>query len=525
MSGATGGAPAFDRFQLAEPIRRAVRDAGFTTPTPIQQAAIPVALEGRDILATAQTGTGKTAAFTLPMIHRLSGGRARARMPRALVLEPVRELALQVQEQIDLFSAHVSLSSDLFIGGVNIAPQAQRAAQPLDILIATPGRLLDLFDRGALLLIGVEFLVIDEADRMLDMGFIPAIESIAAKLPAKRQTMMLSATMPPEIGQIAKRFLRDPERISVAPPAATADMVDQSVIHCGARDKDRVLGTLLANPAIDSALVFCNRKRTVDELVRTLRRSRVQVDALHGDMPQQVRLRTMEAFRSGEIRVLIATDVAGRGLDVRGISHVFNYEVPHQAEDYVHHIGRTGRAGVRGTSITLASAGEREDLEAIEKLINLKIPVRRMNGKRQPPPPEAAAKNPSRATGTARKKPRVHADPASEPPHPLAHILAPARRPLPAGREPGHDAAPTPGQSSSWSETFRQSRRREPDRTPAAAPSSTAPPPRNRAARPAPARPASDPLPAPSRPARRPKFFTNSDDVPAFLQLPATRSR
>ncbi len=209
-------------------------------------------------------------------------------MPRALILEPVRELALQVQEQVNLFSAHVNLSSELFIGGVNIGPQIRRAAQSVDIMIATPGRLLDLFDRGALLLIGVEILVIDEADRMLDMGFIPDIESIVAKLPVRRQTMMLSATMPPEIGRIAKRFLQRPARVSVAPPAATTELVEQSVIHCRASDKDRTLRTLLGSPAVESALVFCNRKRTVDELVGTLRRDRVPVEPLHGDMPQPV---------------------------------------------------------------------------------------------------------------------------------------------------------------------------------------------------------------------------------------------
>ncbi len=520
MSGPT--VSAFDRFRLTEPILRAVRDAGFTTPTPVQQAAIPLAVEGRDVLATAQTGTGKTAAFTLPMINRLAGGRARARMPRALVLEPVRELALQVQEQVDLFSAHVNLSSELFIGGVNIGPQVRRAAQPVDILIATPGRLLDLFDRGALLLIGVEFLVIDEADRMLDMGFIPAIESIAAKLPARRQTMMLSATMPPEIGQIAKRFLQRPERVSVAPPAATADMVDQSVIHCGSRDKDRVLGTLLGNPAIDSALVFCNRKRTVDDLVRSLRRERIEVDALHGDMPQQVRLKTMEAFRGGKIRVLVATDVAGRGLDVHGISHVFNYEVPTQPEDYVHHIGRTGRAGVRGTSVTLATAKEREHLEAIEKLINLQIPVRRTAE-------DTATAN--GRTGTDRRTGRkAVADPvphSDESRHPLANILAPApaRRPTPARTRDDHEAAPAHRRPASWSETLDQSRRQRPDAGAAPAnrrPSSAA---RGRSSAPPDGNPPAGPPPDTGRPARHPKFFTNSDDVPAFLRPPPARSR
>ncbi len=529
MSSGPGAITSFDQFRLSEPVQRAVRDARFTTPTPVQQAAIPLALERRDILATAQTGTGKTAAFTLPMIDRLAGGRARARMPRALILEPVRELALQVQEQVNLFSAHVNLSSELFIGGVNIGPQIRRAAQPVDIMIATPGRLLDLFDRGALLLIGVEILVIDEADRMLDMGFIPDIESIVAKLPVRRQTMMLSATMPPEIGRIAKRFLQRPARVSVAPPAATTELVDQSVIHCRASDKDRTLRTLLGSPAVESALVFCNRKRTVDELVGTLRRDRVPVEPLHGDMPQPVRLKTMEAFRAGDIRILVATDVAGRGLDVQGISHVFNYDVPTQPEDYVHHIGRTGRAGNPGTSITLAAAGEREHLEAIEKLINLKIRVRSVNeDTARAVAPAADAKPTARpAAKAATRRPR-QTDSAPDPSgadHPLAHILAPApaRRRTPAPRRHRNGVAAPPKRTATWSETLGDARRRNEEadgqparRRPAAkshrrgkAPSTDERP---------------DARPHGPRSARSPKFFTDSDDVPAFLRPPTPQS-
>lgn len=516
----------FDQFRLSEPVQRAIRDARFATPTPVQQAAIPLAIDRRDILATAQTGTGKTAAFTLPMIDRLAGGRARARMPRALILEPVRELALQVQEQVNLFSAHVNLSSELFIGGVNIGPQIRRAAQPVDVMIATPGRLLDLFDRGALLLIGVEILVIDEADRMLDMGFIPDIESIVAKLPVRRQTMMLSATMPPEIGRIAKRFLQRPARVSVAPPAATTELVDQSVIHCRAGDKDRILRTLLGNPAIESALVFCNRKRTVDELVRTLRRDRVQVEPLHGDMAQPVRLKTMEAFRGGEIRVLVATDVAGRGLDVRGISHVLNYDVPTQPEDYVHHIGRTGRAGTPGTSITLAASAEREHLEAIEKLINLKIRVQRADEGAAPAVSPTAEHKPE---AKPRRANRTEKNTSSDQPagsdgssHPLAHILAPAapRHRTPPARQHRNGIAAAPKRPPTWSETVGKARRRHQDAD--AEPVKRAPSRKGyrRSQTTSNLNTSPDKRPAAGRTSRGSKFFRDSEHVPAFLRPP-----
>ena len=526
MSTESGAITSFDQFALSAPVQRAVRDARFTTPTPVQQAAIPLALARRDILATAQTGTGKTAAFTLPLIDRLAGGRARARMPRALILEPVRELALQVQEQVNLFSAHVNLSSELFIGGVNIGPQMRRAGQPIDIMIATPGRLLDLFERGTLLLIGVEVLVIDEADRMLDMGFIPDIESIVAKLPVRRQTMMLSATMPPEIGRIAKRFLQRPARVSVAPPAATTELVDQSVIHCRASDKDRTLRTLLSDPAVESALVFCNRKRTVDTLVGTLRRERVPVEPLHGDMPQPVRLRTMEAFRAGDIRILVATDVAGRGLDVQGISHVFNYDVPVQPEDYVHHIGRTGRAGQTGTSVTLAAAGEREHLEAIEKLINLKIRVRPVSDGAGPPTPRATGAASATPPARARRSRPAAAARSGDARHPLAHILAPAatRRRSPTAKRPRNGVAGAQKQAPTWSETVGHARRRHQDGDDAPAKRQPA----GRTYRRGTAPPAIDERPnkppASAKSSRNPKFFTDSDDVPAFLRSPVPQS-
>lgn len=514
----------FDDFQLSEPVRRAVRDANFTTPTPVQIAAIPLLLQRRDVLATAQTGTGKTAAFTLPMIDRLAGGRARARMPRALILEPVRELALQVQEQVELFSAHVNLSSELFIGGVNIGPQIRQAAQSIDIMIATPGRLLDLFDRGALLLIGVEMLVIDEADRMLDMGFIPDIERIVAKLPTKRQTAMLSATMPTEIGRIAHRFLQRPARVSVAPPSATTELVDQSLILCQARAKDRTLKALLQGRAVETALVFCNRKRTVDDLVKTLRRDGVPVAALHGDMSQPVRLQTMDGFRNGSIRYLVATDVAGRGLDIQGISHVFNYDVPTQPEDYVHHIGRTGRAGIRGTSVTLATPPERDHIQAIEKLINLKIPVRDADGSvsRQTPSQAGAAvtgRFATKATTSAAARPAER--PArSNVSERVDDAAPPRRRTAPTRQKPNEVPAPEPKKLTSWSESVGRARRRHRDSGHQASPNMVAASPLSQ--KPAP-RQGADAQSA-RRTARKPassiRSFRDREDVPAFLRAP-----
>ncbi len=374
MSDLPTGSGSFDDFVLSSSIRRAVAEAGFVSPTPIQEAAIPKVLAGHDLLATAQTGTGKTAAFTLPLIERLSKGRARARMPRALVLEPVRELAMQVQEHIDLFTTHLNLTSALFIGGVNIGPQTARLESGVDVLIATPGRLLDLFERGRLLLFGIEVLVIDEADRMLDMGFIPDIETIVSKLPGKRQTLMLSATMPTEISRIAKDFLRNPERVSVAPVSTPTELVEQSIVYCSPSEKEDVLRSLIREEKVENAIIFCNRKRDVKTLHSSLRRGRVPTAALHGDMGQADRLATMENFRSGQVRLLVATDVAGRGLDIQGISHIFNFDVPRQAEDYVHHIGRTGRAGRTGHAVTIATRADEEYVSAIEKLIRFQIP-------------------------------------------------------------------------------------------------------------------------------------------------------
>ena len=510
----------FDDFQLSEPVRRAVRDANFTTPTPVQHAAIPLILQNRDVLATAQTGTGKTAAFTLPMIDRLAGGRARARMPRALILEPVRELALQVQEQVELFSAHVNLSSELFIGGVNIGPQIKQASQSIDIMIATPGRLLDLFDRGVLLLIGVEMLVIDEADRMLDMGFIPDIERIVAKLPTKRQTVMLSATMPTEVGRIAHRFLQRPARVSVAPPSAATELVDQSLIHCQASAKDRTLRSLLRNHAVETALVFCNRKRTVDDLLKTLRRDGLPVAALHGDMAQPVRLQTMDGFRNGSIRFLVATDVAGRGLDIQGISHVFNYDVPTQPEDYVHHIGRTGRAGIRGASVTLATPPERDHIQAIEKLMKFKIPVRDA---------DASGSIQTGAAGTGRFATRANTSAVARPSERQARSdlpeqgnnAAPARRrAAPIRKKPNEVPAPEPKKLPSWSEKVGRARRQNRDSADRAPPNMVAGSPLRQ--KPVPRQDAdtrSDRR-AGRKAASGTRSFRDTEDVPAFLRAP-----
>jgi len=364
----------FEDLGLGPDVLRAVADAGYLEPTPIQEKAIPIALQGRDLLGCAQTGTGKTAAFTLPMIDILAEGKARARMPRSLIITPTRELATQISENFEIYTKYHKLSMALLIGGVSITDQLRILDRGVDVLIATPGRLLDLFERGKILLTGVKILVIDEADRMLDMGFIPDVEKIAGLLPPLRQTLFFSATMPREIRRLADKFLHNPKEISVDPPASPAETVSQALIMTTPRGKRKTLRELLDDETVTGALIFCNRKRDVDELNRSLKRYGYQVAALHGDMPQSVRTETLEAFKAGKTRFLVATDVAGRGIDVFGLSHVFNYDVPLHAEDYVHRIGRTGRAGHRGRTIMLAVADDARYIAAIEKLIGRKIP-------------------------------------------------------------------------------------------------------------------------------------------------------
>lgn len=364
----------FDDLGLGADVLRAVADAGYKEPTPIQRQAIPQVLMGRDVLGCAQTGTGKTASFTLPMIDILFGSRARARMPRSLIIEPTRELAAQVAENFDVYGKYHKLSKALLIGGVQYGDQEKVLDRGVDVLIATPGRLLDHFERGRLLLSDVKLLVIDEADRMLDMGFIPDVERIVSLLPKSRQTLFFSATMPPEIRRLADAFLTNPKEITVARPATTADTVKQGLVHVQERGKREALRALLHGEPVRNALIFCNRKRDVDTLHKSLRRHGFNAGQLHGDMDQAQRTATLEAFKRGEITLLVCSDVAARGLDIDDLSHVFNFDVPIHAEDYVHRIGRTGRAGRSGAAFTIASPEDGKFLSAIEKLIGKAIP-------------------------------------------------------------------------------------------------------------------------------------------------------
>ncbi len=364
----------FKSLGLGQETLRAVEDDGYQHPTPIQEKAIPIVLQGRDVLGCAQTGTGKTASFTLPMIDILSTGRARARMPRSLILTPTRELAMQISENFDVYGKYHKLSMALLIGGVSLGDQQRALERGVDVLIATPGRLIDLFERGSVLLTGIKVLVIDEADRMLDMGFIPDVERIVTLLQPIRQTLMFSATMPKEIRRLADQFLVSPKEVRVAPPASPADLVDQSLVMTTARDKNKALRSLIEKQPVDNALIFCNRKKDVDELSRSLKRHGLSAAGLHGDMAQSSRMETLAAFKEGAITLLVATDVAGRGLDIVGLSHVFNFDVPNHPEDYVHRIGRTGRAGRPGRAFTIGTPGDSKYLRAITELIGHEIP-------------------------------------------------------------------------------------------------------------------------------------------------------
>ena len=366
--------PLFSDLGLSEPILRAVAEKGYRHPTPIQAQAIPIVLMGRDVLGCAETGTGKTASFTLPMIDILSGSRGRARMPRSLILEPTRELALQVAENFVQYGKYQKLTHALLIGGESLNDQRDVLARGVDVLIATPGRLLDLFERGGLLLTDTHILVIDEADRMLDMGFIPDVERIVGLLPRRRQTLLFSATLALEIRRLADAFLDNPKEITVARPASVAATITEGLALVAEHDKREALRRLIREEQVQNALIFCNRKRDVDILLRSLLRHRFSAGALHGDMAQSVRFATLEKFRAGEIRLLVCSDVAARGLDIGGLSHVFNFDVPHHAEDYVHRIGRTGRAGREGRAFSLATGGDRLAIEAIERLIGHPIP-------------------------------------------------------------------------------------------------------------------------------------------------------
>ena len=365
----------FSDLGLKPEILRAVDEVGYSTPTPIQAQAIPYVLMGRDVLGIAQTGTGKTAGFTLPMLEILASGRARARMPRSLILEPTRELAAQVAENFELYGKYEKLSYALLIGGESFEDQIKKLDRGVDVLIATPGRMLDLFERGKVLLADVKILVIDEADRMLDMGFIPDIERIVGLLPPLRQTLFFSATMPPEIRRLSDAFLSNPKQISVAPPATTAETVEQNLVIVDAEDKRRALRHLLGQEDVKSAFVFCNRKRDVSVVFKSLQSHGFNAGQLHGDMVQSMRNETLDRFRKGEIATLVCSDVAARGIDVSDIGHVFNFDVPIHADDYVHRVGRTGRAGRTGKAYSIATPDEGRFVKAIETLIKKPIPL------------------------------------------------------------------------------------------------------------------------------------------------------
>ncbi|HEY3910427.1 MAG TPA: DEAD/DEAH box helicase [Stellaceae bacterium] len=441
----------FSELDLSPEILQAISDAGYTIPTPIQEQAIPHVKRERDVLGCAQTGTGKTASFVLPMIDMLAAGRSRARMPRSLILEPTRELATQVAASFELYGKYHRLTMALLIGGESFVDQERKLDRGVDVLIATPGRLLDLYGRGKILLSDARILVIDEADRMLDMGFIPDVERIVGLLPKARQTLFFSATMPAEIRKLADAFLANPVEISVAPPASPAALVVQSLAVIEPQDKREALRRLIAAEDVKNALIFCNRKRDVDILFKSLTRHGFDAAALHGDMPQPKRTETLERFKNGEIRLLVASDVAARGLDIKGMSHVFCFDVPVHAEDYVHRIGRTGRAGLSGRSFMLAAPEDGKAVADIVRLIGSEVPqvaiegidtakldysARRGRGPRRALGTAAArTTRPDRARGAAGRPASAAEGPARRKPRPVA--AAPARPDLPA--KPAND--------------------------------------------------------------------------------------
>jgi len=468
VMGAEPRRPLFDALGLSEPVLQAIAEMGYRHPTPIQEQAIPFVLMGRDLLGAAQTGTGKTAGFTLPMLDILSGSRARARMPRSLILEPTRELALQVAENFVQYGKYLKLTHALIIGGESMTDQRDVLMRGVDVLIATPGRLIDMFERGAILLSDVKILVIDEADRMLDMGFIPDVERIVGLLPRNRQTLLFSATLLPEIRRLADAFLQNPKEISVSRPASVATTITEGLALVATHDKRESLRRLIRTQRVQNALIFCNRKRDVDILFKSLSKHKFSAGALHGDMTQTVRFATLEKFKAGELQLLVCSDVAARGLDIGGLSHVFNFDVPHHAEDYVHRIGRTGRAGMEGHAFTIATPEDRLAVEAIEKLIGHPIPpltvegldpvaweqgeIRR--GKRsRPKAPKKPDKKPEKRV---RKREKLADKPAPPPPHLSrsagevaarsaagegAAAAVPARQPRPRERQPERRAS------------------------------------------------------------------------------------
>jgi superfamily II DNA/RNA helicase len=461
----------FSDFSLRPEIIQAVQDAGYQTPTPIQEQAIPLILSGRDLLGIAQTGTGKTAAFVLPMIERLASGKAKARMPRSLILSPTRELATQSSNYFETYGKHLNLSMALLIGGVGMDEQWRRLDRGVDVLIATPGRLLDQFERGKVLLGGITILVIDEADRMLDMGFMPDVERIVNLVSKRRQTLMFSATMPGEIRRLASAFLTDPQEVQATPPATVVERIKDHFAIVPPRHKFKALRRLIEDYDVDNALIFCNRKREVASLRRQMERAGLSVRDIHGDLDQSQRTAALDAFKQGEIAFLVATDVAARGLDIAMMPCVINYDVPTHADDYVHRIGRTGRAGQEGRAFTLVLPDERRYVDAITRLTGKPIPRLEIAGMesdagaappaRERPRPEPAGARPARPDpAPAPPRPRAAADGADEPttePGERARTRrrrrpgaeprvssAPANEPRARAPEPAHAASPTP---------------------------------------------------------------------------------
>ncbi|MFO0541106.1 MAG: DEAD/DEAH box helicase [Phenylobacterium sp.] len=508
----------FSELGLSPEILQAISDTGYTTATPIQAEAIPVALTGRDVLGIAQTGTGKTAAFTLPMIERLASGRSRARMPRALVIAPTRELADQVSAAFERYSAGQvrKLSWALLIGGVSFNDQELKLDRGVDVLVATPGRLLDHFERGKLLLTGVQILVVDEADRMLDMGFIPDIERIFRLTPPKKQTLFFSATMPPEITRLTKQFLNDPVRIEVARPATTAETIAQHIVRLPTSDpkaKRTALRMLIEAEGIKNGIVFCNRKSEVDIVAKSLRTHGFDAAASHGDRDQQTRMRTLDSFRSGDLKLLCASDVAARGLDIPDVSHVFNYDVTHHADDSVHRIGRTGRAGKSGRAFMIVTPADATTIDKVLKLIGKDPEEVVLEGvdfaaikdtprdDRKPPRSRAAPRGRSRDGQDRPPRPRREEASANQA-QPEAAIapVAPAAEP-----------APTPAPKA-------QSRSSEP------APTARAAPRGERRERPAPARSQPREESDEGRRSEKPVVGFGSE-LPAFLSRPTTSGR
>ncbi|WP_374137580.1 DEAD/DEAH box helicase [Sphingomonas sp.] len=430
----------FADLGLSDELLRAIEDSGYTVPTPIQASAIPSILMMRDMIGVAQTGTGKTASFVLPMIDILAQGRSRARMPRSLILEPTRELAAQVAENFEKYGKYHKLSMALLIGGVSMTDQMAALEKGVDVLIATPGRLMDLFGRGKIMLNGCSLLVIDEADRMLDMGFIPDIEEICTKLPKQRQTLLFSATMPAPIKRLADKFLDNPKMVEVARPATANVNIKQWVVQVSAAKKKERLRKLLASEGVDSAIIFCNRKTTVRELNKSLQRDRYRSSEIHGDMEQSQRIAELDRFKAGDVNILVASDVAARGLDIKGVSHVFNFDAPWHPDDYVHRIGRTGRAGATGVAYTFVTPDDAENIANIEKLTGQKID--RVAGTSSPATADDDADAAPRETGRrSARKPAAKAAPKADP---KVEADVAVERPARTPRPPREAAVPKP---------------------------------------------------------------------------------